>query len=265
MHESPWLSWERWGWEPTEGFQKWVGNRDNNTDSFSGATAIIRAFFSVIQNSSKVTFVALSIFHMDVLHHHLIKSLLLEIYGLLFFLRYDARSQMFAFAEKLYAARLKDNTGNINQFLTFCGVRSFLLLLRGQYSAPVIRNPQRLGLLVMIRVKCGKLCINELKQCVSHCAVYFSLFGTIYSHLCDCWCVQNLLGWYMPWNKFTSEKSEVHLRFFQWQPSFNSFPESLTKIFLFFFKDATDNTFHSILKKGTESLLPHIWDDSSLK
>lgn len=82
---------------------------------------------------------------------------------------------MFAFAEKLYPAWLKDNTGNINQFLTFCGVRSFLLLYHGQYSAPVTRNPQRPGLLVMIRVKCGKFCVNELKQCVSHCAIYFCL------------------------------------------------------------------------------------------
>ena len=112
------------------GFQKWVGNRDN-TENFSGATASICAFFSVIQNSSKVTFMTSSIFHVDVLYHHLIKSLLLEIYGLLFFSRYDARSQMFAFAEKLYAAWLKDNTGNINQFLTFCGVRRFLLLHHG--------------------------------------------------------------------------------------------------------------------------------------
>lgn len=77
-----------------------------------------------------------------------------------------------------------------------------------------LRNPQRLGLLVMIRVKCGKLCINKLKQCVPHCVIYFSLFRTICSHFCDCWCVQNLLGWYMPWKKFTSEKYEVYLRFF---------------------------------------------------
>lgn len=133
-----------------------MGNQDNNTDNFSGATAILRAFF-LTQNSSKVTFMAPSIFRMDVLHHHLIKSLLLEIYGLLFFSRYDAKSQMFAFAKKLYAAWLKDNTGNINQFLTFCGVKSFLFLYVGQYSVPVPRNSQRLGLLVMMRVKCCKL------------------------------------------------------------------------------------------------------------
>lgn len=151
----------------------------------------LHVFFSVVQNSSKVTFVASSIFHMDVLHHHLIKSLLLEIYGLFFFSRYNARSQMFAFADKLYAAWLRDDIGNINQLLTFCGVRNFLLLHLSQYSAPVTRNPQRLGLLVTIRVKCGKRCINELKQCVSHCAIYFSPFGTICSHLCDCCCVQN--------------------------------------------------------------------------
>lgn len=84
-------------------------------------------------------------------------------------------SQMFSFAEKFYAARLKDKTGN-NQFLPFYGVRNFLFLYLGQCSAPGLR------LLVKIMLVCGKLCIDELKQGVSQCAAYFSLFGFIYGH-----------------------------------------------------------------------------------
>lgn len=149
MHVRPQLSPEHWGWEPTEGFRnEWETEITETT--FLGPQQLN----VLVQNFSKVTFMASSIFHVDVLHHHLIKCLLLEIYGLLFFSRYDAKSQMFAFAEKLHPAWLQDNTGNINQFLTFCGLRSFLLLYHGQYSAPVTRNPQILGLLVMIRVRC---------------------------------------------------------------------------------------------------------------
>ena len=50
----------------------------------------------------------------DVLCHHLTTSLLLQMDYLPFFSRNNVMSQMFSFAEKLYAARLKDKTGNIN-------------------------------------------------------------------------------------------------------------------------------------------------------
>lgn len=56
-------------------------------------------------------------------------------------------SQMFAFAEKLYAAWLNNKTGDINQFLTFCGVRNFPFLCRGQYSAPVTKKSPKIGAL----------------------------------------------------------------------------------------------------------------------
>lgn len=98
-------------------------------------------------------------------------------------------SLIFSFAEKLYAAWPKDKTGNINQFLLpFCGVRKFLFFRLGQYSAPGSKTPKGLGLLVKITVKGGKLCTNELKQCVSHGTPAFSLFARIYGHSCDRLC-----------------------------------------------------------------------------
>lgn len=54
----------------------------------------------------------------------------------------------------------------------------------------------------------------------------------------------------MPWKKFVLEKSDMPLVSFQWQPSFNFFSDFLSKYFLFFLKDTTDNTFHfPILKQ----------------
>lgn len=100
-------------------------------------------------------------------------------------------SLIFSFAEKLYAAWPKDKTGNINQFLLpFCGVRKFLFFRLGQYSAPGSKTPKGLGLLVKITVKGGKLCTNELKQCVSHGAPAFYLQGFMAIPVTAC--VQNI-------------------------------------------------------------------------
>lgn len=63
-------------------------------------------------------------------------------------------SQMFSFAETVYAAWFKEKAGNISQFLPCCGVRSFLFLHLGQCSAPDTRTPKGLRLLVKIMIKC---------------------------------------------------------------------------------------------------------------
>ena len=104
-----------------------------------------------------------SIFNADALHHHLISSLLLETYSLLFLSRHDGMSQMFSFTEKVHAVWLKDKAGNINQFLPFCGVKHFLFLYLGQCSALGTKMPKD-----SVKVKCDKDCISELKQCESH-------------------------------------------------------------------------------------------------
>lgn len=67
--------------------------------------------------------------------------------------------------------------------------------------------------------------------------------------------------------KIYSRKIWSTFKIFQWQPSFDSFPESLSKFSLFFLKMLLTILFTLLFwnKKGTEFLLLHNQDDSPLK
>lgn len=65
-------------------------------------------------------------------------------------------------------------------------------------------------------IKCDKDGIKELTQCVFHCAINFSVFGSIYLWLC----IQKSIEVNIPCKTCTSEKFAVHLKFFSGNPVF---------------------------------------------
>lgn len=76
-------------------------------------------------------------------------------------------------------ARLKGKAGSAHQRLPFCRANGFRALVRALHLTP---KPTGLGPLVKVTLQCSKRCIKELKQCVPHCAIDLSLFGSTYSH-----------------------------------------------------------------------------------